>query len=599
MQFFGFTFLRSKIGVALIVPYLVTSVLILFLVGGIIYYNYTTRIASIEELQVEISRTTATGIDDYVSSISKELELTQENINCSNCIDPRDTLTLEHTLQSDPSLYEISILTLKGKEIHSVIKYEQQGSTTIASSFDIASLTTALSTRHFYVSKPYLSPYGLPSVSISVPILAQNGQYIGILSAAVDLSPMWERVSKINFKHSGYAYVVDTAGHLIAYRNEPLVAQNINLSSSTGVKNFLKEAYGFQTYTSFTGKSVIGNSRPVTTTGWGVIVELPTSEVLNELLVLFIIAAISALLLSISLLLPLRIIFREILGPVSSLHRGVRELQKGHLDYTVKVESKTELGELGVSFNEMAARLSEIDRAKSEFISLASHQLRTPATSISWYSEMLLGEEVGSLNKLQKEYMEEIHHGNERMITLINSLLNVSRIELGTYTVEPKSVAVDQVAEDVLKELQIQIAKKQLHIIKNYSTDSVIVSDPVLVRIIFQNLLSNAVAYTPEHGTISVSVAKDDTWVNIAVKDSGCGIPAADQSKIFTRFYRADNARNVRPDGSGLGLYITKSIVGVLGGEIRFESKENSGTTFFVTIQKHVEAEKKIGKRTV
>ena len=240
-------------------------------------------------------------------------------------------------------------------------------------------------------------------------------------------------------------------------------------------------------------------------------------------------------------------------------------------------------------------REKEIDRAKTEFVSLASHQLRTPTTAVKWYSEMLRDEEVGVLNEKQKEYLKEINHGNQRMIDLVNTLLSVSRIELGTFAVQPGPVNIASIADDVLKELQSQINEKRLEVSREYENDIPnIESDQKLIRIVFQNLLSNSVEYTAPDGKISVRIKKNNQGVHIEVYDNGLGIPESAQSKIYTKFFRADNAHTVKPDGTGLGLYITKSIVEALGGTISFESKEGEGTNFSVDLPSRDTVEKEI-----
>ena len=231
------------------------------------------------------------------------------------------------------------------------------------------------------------------------------------------------------------------------------------------------------------------------------------------------------------------------------------------------------------------AREKAIDRAKTEFVSLASHQLRTPLSAINWYAEMLLAGDVGRVNKEQKEYLDEIYRANKRMVALVSALLNVSRIELGTMAIMPEPTILSELAEDVLNELAHQISLKELRIVKEFRKDVPTMRvDPRLVRVIFQNLLSNAVKYTPAKGKINVSIARKDPDAMIRVEDSGYGIPTAVHPKIFTKLFRADNARERDAEGTGLGLYIVKSIVDQSGGNIWFESAENKGTTFFVTL---------------
>jgi PAS domain S-box-containing protein len=231
-------------------------------------------------------------------------------------------------------------------------------------------------------------------------------------------------------------------------------------------------------------------------------------------------------------------------------------------------------------------REKEIDKAKSEFVSLASHQLRTPLTSISWYTEMILKGDVGDVIPGQKKYLEEIYQGNQRMIELVNTLLDVSRIELGTFKVEPKPTDIIKLAESVLNEQKVEIEKNNLIITENFSKNVPIFStDPKLLRMVFQNLLSNAVAYTPINGKIEFAISFDGKkTIRIKVSDTGYGIPKNQQDQIFTKLFRADNIRDKETDGTGLGLYIVKSIVKNSGGEIWFESEENKGTTFYVSL---------------
>lgn len=227
----------------------------------------------------------------------------------------------------------------------------------------------------------------------------------------------------------------------------------------------------------------------------------------------------------------------------------------------------------------------EIDKAKTEFVSLASHQLRTPLSSISWYTEMLLAGDAGKINKEQKEYLTEVYAGSRRMVDLVNSLLNVSRIELGTFAIDPKPMEVKSVCDAIIKELIQDITKKNIKIIKNISKDTpTIIADPKLISIIFQNLLSNSVKYTLPGGNIKINIEKDNQDIAIEIADSGMGIPANQQGQIFSKMFRADNVRMTDTEGTGLGLYIVKAIVQNSGGSISFKSKEGKGTAFYIKL---------------
>lgn len=227
----------------------------------------------------------------------------------------------------------------------------------------------------------------------------------------------------------------------------------------------------------------------------------------------------------------------------------------------------------------------EIDKAKSEFVSLAAHQLRSPLTTINWYSEILLGNELGQVSEKQKEYLEEINKSSRRMSELVNAFLSASRIDLGTFAINPQPMKLSEEINKSIDELEEKITKKKIIINKSIDENiPEINADPALVRIIMGNLISNSVKYSPEGSLVDVSATKDDKFINIKVSDHGCGIPQSQKDKIFGRLFRADNAAQIDPDGNGLGLYIVKSIIDKIKGKIRFESEEGKGTDFYVSL---------------
>jgi PAS domain S-box-containing protein len=226
-----------------------------------------------------------------------------------------------------------------------------------------------------------------------------------------------------------------------------------------------------------------------------------------------------------------------------------------------------------------------IDRAKSEFVSLASHQLRTPLSAIRWYSEMLLSKYVGELNEKQRQYVKEIYAGNLRMVELVNALLNVSRIDLGTFAMEPEPVNLVEICESVLSELAPQLTEKRQTVERIFSgAPETYSADPKLIRIVFQNFLSNSVKYTQPEGHIAAEIGTREGSLYIRVADNGYGIPKTQHGKIFEKLFRADNVRQKDTEGTGLGMYIVKAIIESSGGRIWFESEENKGTTFYALL---------------
>lgn len=227
----------------------------------------------------------------------------------------------------------------------------------------------------------------------------------------------------------------------------------------------------------------------------------------------------------------------------------------------------------------------EIDRMKSDFISLASHQLRTPLSAIKTYSHMLLDGFMGDVSPAQRKALRTIVAASNRMNELISTLLNVSRIETGNVIVSAKKINLNHVAEEVFKELALAADNKQITITPKFPTNPIIIkADNLIVKEVLINLVSNAVKYTPEGGEVTVSLKKGSRNVLITVADNGMGIPKSAREQLFSKFYRAQNVIRQETSGTGLGLYLVKGLVETLGGKIWFESVEHRGSTFYVRL---------------
>lgn len=223
----------------------------------------------------------------------------------------------------------------------------------------------------------------------------------------------------------------------------------------------------------------------------------------------------------------------------------------------------------------------QLDRAKSEFVSIASHQLRTPLTAINWYAESVADGDYGDLTKDQIEPVQAIRDSSKRMSKLINALLNVSRIETGNLRIAPVPSDLPEIVQEVLSETELQWKEKKLKI--EFTPDKKlpqITADRNLVKIVLQNLLTNAIKYTPAGGKVTIDIRTEGKDIVSTVTDSGIGIPISSHSRIFQKLFRAENASKNAIDGTGLGLYVAKAIVEQSGGTIGFTSKENEGTTF-------------------
>jgi PAS domain S-box-containing protein len=223
----------------------------------------------------------------------------------------------------------------------------------------------------------------------------------------------------------------------------------------------------------------------------------------------------------------------------------------------------------------------EIDRMKSDFISIASHQLRTPLTSLRWLMEMLGDTRNGPLNRAQQTLINKMKGSMKLILDIVTGLLDMTRLESGKMSISPETVQLGQFIQSIVDEIKQKYEEKKqtIHVEILDSIDSVIF-DPKLIRNVYINLLTNAIKYSPEKKTIGIKVYKKEENFVSEITDEGYGIPKDQQDKIFQRFFRARNITNLETEGTGLGLYLVKMIITSCKGNIWFESHEGTGTTF-------------------
>lgn len=227
------------------------------------------------------------------------------------------------------------------------------------------------------------------------------------------------------------------------------------------------------------------------------------------------------------------------------------------------------------------AKLIALDETKDDFISMASHQLRTPLTSVKGYLSMVLDGDAGTVTPMQRKMLDQAFVSSQRMVYLIADLLNVSRLRTGKFVIEPSRTNLAKLVTDEIKQLQ-ETAKShalKLDFIKPAGFPDLML-DETKIRQVIMNFIDNAIYYTPSGGRITIELMETPVSVKLFVRDSGIGVPKGEQQHLFTKFYRAGNARRARPDGTGLGLFMAKKVIVASGGSVIFESKEGEGSTF-------------------
>lgn len=227
------------------------------------------------------------------------------------------------------------------------------------------------------------------------------------------------------------------------------------------------------------------------------------------------------------------------------------------------------------------AELQRLDETKDEFVSMASHQLRTPLTSVKGYISMVLEGDAGEITEMQHKLLTEAFESSERMVRLINDFLNVSRLQNGKFVLERHQMNLAVVARQEVDSLQTtaKAHSMKLKLIKPKEVTPLYIDEGKLRQVIM-NFLDNAIYYSRENSTITVTIAQTAKDISLTVQDTGIGVPRSEQAHLFGKFYRASNARRQRPDGTGVGLFLAKKVIVAHGGSMIFESEEGKGSTF-------------------
>jgi len=273
---------------------------------------------------------------------------------------------------------------------------------------------------------------------------------------------------------------------------------------------------------------------------------------------------------------------RSITIPLNAMKRQTRDIAAGDLDGHLKIDSPPEIAELAVSFNFMRQRLKEVDTLKSDFFSLMSHELRTPLTSIKEGTNMLLEGLGGDITEKQQRLLRIIAEESNRLIGLVNSLLDLTKMEAGMLTYHFAQAEPARLINQCLTEILPLAESKHIKIEKSIDQVPAVRMDTERILQVLRNLVGNAVKFTPDSGRITIVARSEAKGIEIAVSDSGPGIPPEDMERIFGRFQQLPSASGAGMKGTGLGLALVKHIVKAHGGKVWVESSKGQGSTFFI-----------------
>jgi signal transduction histidine kinase/CheY-like chemotaxis protein len=589
----------------------VAVVTVALLANGIfdVWFYYREHKESLIRIQREQAEAASAKISQFVKEIEGQLGWTTQLPWSAGSIEQRrfDALRL---LRQVPAITELSQLDSAGKER---LRVSRLAMDVVGSGIDLSTepkFTEAVANKVYY-GPVYFRRESEPYMTLAI---AGTRRDAGVSVAEVNLKLIWDVVSQIKVGERGSAYVVDAQGRLIAHPDISLVLRNTDMSQLAQVQAArgaagepVREAKNIQ------GQDVLTAFAPVMPLGWHMFVELPVQEAYGPLYAALQRLALILLAALIFAVLAGMFLARRMVGPIQALQAGAARIGSGDLANRIEIKTGDELEGLANQFNEMAERLQEsyshlehkIDERtfelgeksrqlelasqhKSQFLANMSHELRTPLNAIIGLTEMMFTNAGRFGTEKAVEPLKRVHRAGNHLLGLINQVLDLSKIEAGKLELSPESVSIGPLVDEVAGTAR-QLAEQngnQLTIHCGPHVGALMV-DPMRLRQILLNLLSNSCKFT-KNGEVLLTVqprtVAGHNVMEFAVRDTGIGMTAEQQAKLFQDFTQADSSTARRYGGTGLGLAITRKLARMMGGDVSVTSQEGKGSTFTVTL---------------
>jgi two-component system, NtrC family, sensor kinase len=602
---------------------LVSGVLI---VGGAIegYFSFQDKKATLIRVQSDQAEAAATRIEEFIHGIVTAIGWTHSAYLPAGEAPRQRYLDYLWLLRQVPSITEATHLDTTGRETLRVSRLARH---VVGSGADHSQdpRFLAAQTGALYFGPVYFRRESEPYMAIAMPL---KGPDAGVAVAEVNLKFFWGVISQIQVGQSGYAYVVDSGGILIAHPDIGLVLQKTALGALPQVRAALaaspRPAGNGGSEAKFGvdlgGREVLTAHAAISPVGWRVFVEQPVREAFSPLYAAIMRTGVLLLVgLALSTAASLALA-RRMLRPIQALQQGAARIGAGSLDERITLQTGDELEALAEQFNRTAAQLQEsyaslerkvrdrtadltealralqektqqlevASRHKSIFLANMSHELRTPMHAIIGCSEILLDPSLPVREEERPQFLRDILAGGRHLLALINEVLDLSRIEAGRLDLRIEPTAVRDVLGAVHGTMRALAARKQIQLDLECGDEiGVVHMDAVRIRQALVNLVGNALKFTPEGGRVWMRgfLSHPDGGLRIEVEDTGPGIPVEHRERIFGEFQQAPVAHSTgRPDGAGLGLTLARRFVEMHGGRLWVESEVGRGSTFIVKL---------------
>ncbi len=583
-----------------------------------LYFSYQDSKRALTRVERDKASAAAASIEQQMRDVLRQLEgVAQPSVNRGRAGLEERNQDFLRLIDREPLVSRLSYLDASGKERVRASPLELDRLDSGIDRSRSAAFLRARSDKR-YLGPVYFQRGSQPHMTISVAELGAGG---GVVVADIDLSFVREVLDRARIGTVGYAYAVDPGGVVVSHPDINLVLKHTSFSSLPQVRAALQTpASGLgdavTTGRDQAGTEVLSAFRPVTSVGWRVFVEEPSSEAFAPIE-----AAIwrTALLLVAFLLLAVAtsvLLARRLVRPIESIQVAAAKIGSGALDQRIEVSSHDELGSLADEFNRMAEQLGEsyadLERKveertrelatalreldeksrqleatslhKSEFLANMSHELRTPLNAIIGFSQVLRERLFGDLNEKQAEYVDDVLASGHHLLSLINDVLDLSKVEAGQVELDVAPFSLREALESGVVMVRERAVDDGIRVtLASVPEIDLVAGDERRIRQVIFNLLTNAVKFTPAGGTVDVIATRHNGEVRVAVADTGPGIALEDRERIFEEFQQTD-AGIEQGEGTGLGLALSKRLVELHGGRIWVDGEPGSGSTFTFTL---------------
>jgi signal transduction histidine kinase len=505
-----------------------------------------------------------------------------ENTALDNPTAPWQEILAQELIDANAAFEEISFINPQGKEVAKRSRIVEE--TELISVRLLPKFQQAITGKD-YISEVYYTLSG-PMITLAAPVKVGE-QIIQVVAAEVNLSALTRSLEAARLGESGYVLLLDQNGALIAGQSGKNISIGSNLGAWERVKELMEgivfDGLGERDrYESFiSGTAVVASGKKISEIGWIMLAEWPLSDAdavigdVRDQIVLFVILALAAIVLAAPFF-AARLIY-----PIRLLEEGAVAVEQGDFEKHVDIKTRDELEDLGNAFNNMVKGLKRLRELKSEFVFIAAHELRSPVTAIRGWLSMVKEKKWGAREKELYEYIDPVSEANDRLVNLVNDILEIARSEAGRIKIKVSALDIRESVETVLTELKPVAGQKKISL--EYARPEAplpVLADAVRLKEVFSNFISNAIKYNNEGGWIKVTHESGENSIITHVEDNGFGMSEEDKKRLFEKFFRAETGVSKGIEGTGLGLFITKELIEKMGGAVWVTSELGKGSRF-------------------